>query len=256
MGQNDFDYGFLSTTAHRPWALPNDRWIMTQSWHDVLFAHWPVDPAVLRSAVPSVFPLDVYEGRAWIGIVPFHMTNVAPRGVPALPWFSAFPELNVRTYVTSDGKPGVYFLSLDAANPLAVRGARRFFHLPYFSAAMQVESQEDWIAYESRRVDKRGVPAQFTGRYRAMGPAQLPVPGTLEHFLTERYCLYTISRRGDPYRLEIHHAPWPLQPAELELAANSMADASGIPLRGRAPLVHYARRQDVVAWPLRRMTGR
>lgn len=253
--QNDFDYDILEVTSHRPWPLPGSPWIMTQSWHDLLFAHWPVDAGLLRAAVPSVFPLDLHEGRAWLGVVPFHMTNVAPRGVPALPWLSAFPELNVRTYVTVEGKPGVWFLSLDASNALAVRGARRFFHLPYFSAAMQVEPQDGWIAYTSRRVDAHGAPAQFAGRYRPAGRVQKAVPGTLEHFLTERYCLYTTDRRGVPYRLEIHHPPWPLQQAELEIPVNTMAEAAGIPLPPEAPLLHFARRQDIVAWPLMRMAG-
>ena len=128
--------------AHTPptghGLFPTAPWLMTQSWHDLLFAHWPLDPDALRSKVPANLPLDVFDGRAWIGVIPFHMTNVGPRGVPSLPDVSAFPELNVRTYVTLNGKPGVYFFSLDAASTLAVIGARTMFHLPYYRAAMAV----------------------------------------------------------------------------------------------------------------------
>lgn len=255
MTQNDFDYGILEKTGHRPWPLPGGPWIITQSWHDLLFAHWPIDARLLRPAVPAVFPLDLHHGIAWLGIVAFRMTNVAPRGVPALPWLSAFPELNVRTYVTMEGKPGVYFLSLDAANPLAVRGARRFFHLPYFAATMNVEERDEWIAYSSRRTDARGAPAEFTARYRPAGAVHPPEPGTLEHFLTERYCLYTQNRRKAACRLEIHHPPWPLQPADLELETSTMAAAAGLPLPAGKPLAHCARRQDIVAWGLHRLAA-
>jgi hypothetical protein len=249
--QNDFDYSFLSLTRHRPWPVPGSPWIMTQSWHDLLFAHWPVDEAVLREHVPAAFPLDTCQGSAWLSIIPFHMTNVAPRGLPALPWVSAFPELNVRTYVILDGKPGIFFFSLDAAHPLAVRVARRVFHLPYFSAAMTVDVQDGWVQYASERTGSSR--AAFRGRYRPTGAVSEPAPGTLEHFLTERYCLYTTSRSGRRYRLEIHHRPWALQPAVLEASVNTMADAAGIPLPASPPLLHFSKRQDVVAWGLERL---
>ena len=248
----DFDHSFLDDTAHRPWPLPDRPWIMTQTWNDLLFAHWPVDRELLRSKVPPGFQLDEFDGRAWVGVIPFHMTNVAPRGLPALPWVSAFPELNVRTYVTVDGKPGVYFFSLDAGNPVAVGTARTLFHLPYYSAAMTVEQRDGWIAYSSKRASGER-PAELAWRYRPNGAVQEPLPGTLEHFLTERYCLYTVDDSFRPYRLEIHHRPWPLQPATLEERVNTMADAAGIRLPSMAPLLHFSRRQDMVAFPLERI---
>ena len=248
--QHDFDYSFLDQTAHRPWPLPDKPWIMTQSWHDLLFAHWPVDRNQLRDKVPATFALDLYDNQAWLGVIPFHMTNVAPRGLPALPWVSAFPELNVRTYVTVDGKPGIYFFSLDAGNPVAVGTARTLFDLPYYSATMAVDPKDGWIEYSSRRANQEAGPADFIGRYRPAGAVHEPQPGTLEHFLTERYCLYTVDGRFRPYRLEIHHRPWPLQPAELESSVNTMADAAGVRLPAMAPLLHFSKRQDVVAWPL------
>jgi uncharacterized protein YqjF (DUF2071 family) len=254
LNRDAFDYRFLQTTAHRPWPLPERPWIMTQSWHDLLFAHWPLDKAVVRDKVPAGFDLDTFDGQAWLGIIPFHMTNVAPRGLPALPWVSAFPELNVRTYVTVDGKPGIFFFSLDAGNPIAVGTARTLFHLPYRSAAMTVEERDGWIAYNSRRTSGP-LPADLAGRYRPTGAAQHALPGTLEYFLTERYCLYTVDGSFRPYRLEVHHAPWPLQPAACELSVNTMADAAGIRLPSMAPLLYFSKRQDMVAFPLERLAA-
>jgi uncharacterized protein YqjF (DUF2071 family) len=250
---DEFDTGFLKITAHRPWPLPRRPWIMTQSWHDLLFAHWPIDPAVIRAKVPAPIELDLLEGRAWVGVVPFRMSNVAPRGLPALPWASAFPELNVRTYVTRDGKPGVFFFSLDAANPLAVATARALFHLPYFSAAMQLHQRDGWIEYESHRRD-RTPSADLVCRYRPTGPSSKPVAGTLDHFLTERYCLYTVAGGSRVRRLEIHHAPWQLQPAELQVKENTMAEAAGIALPKILPLLHFSQRQDMVAYPMEKAT--
>ena len=252
---SDFNYEILAETAHRPWPLPDSPWIMTQTWHDLLFAHWPVDVASLRRLVPAPFELDLYAGQAWLGIVPFHMSNVAPRGVPALPWVSAFPELNVRTYVRTGGRGGVYFFSLDAANPLAVAVARRLAHLPYYTAEMKVQGAEGWVRYESRRKRPRRAAAELTATYRPAGPAAPPQFGTLEHFLTERYCLFTVGSRSIPYSLEIHHPPWPLQPAEAQIAVNSMADAAGLRLPAMPPLLHFVKRQDMVAWNLRRLKG-
>ena len=248
LGRNDFDHGILTHTGHRPWSMPRGPWIMTQSWHDLLFAHWPVGADLLGPLVPSVFPLDRFEGESWVGIIPFHMTNVAPRGVPALPRISAFPELNVRTYVTLDGRPGIYFFSLDAGNELAVHAARLLFNLPYHSATMRVSREDGWTVYSSKRRSRSAGRAEFAGRYRPTGAVAHPAAGTLEHFLTERYCLYEVDRRGHPYRVEIHHPPWPLQAAELETDRNTMAESNGLPGLNGTPLLHFSRRQDMVAW--------
>ena len=225
---------------------------MTQTWHDLLFAHWPVDATDLQAHVPSGFEVDLFEGQAWVGIVPFHMTNVAPRGIPALPWVSAFPELNVRTYVRLNGRPGVYFFSLDAANPVAVGIARTLVHLPYFTAAMTVEQDSaGWIQYNSRRTSPGAKPAQLTAKYRPVGEVVPPRVGTLEHFLTERYCLFTVDQGFHAYSVDIHHPPWPLQRAEAVIEVNTMADAAGIRLPSMTPLLHFSKRQDMVAWGLR-----
>src|SRR5215471_8036474 len=141
----------LRHTAHRPFPLPESPWIMVQIWHDLLFAHWPVPPEALRPLVPPELPIDIFEGKGWIAVAPFHMSGVRPRGIPPLPGLSRFPELNVRTYTTLDGKPGVFFFSLDAANLPAVRAARAFYHLPYFHARMKAHVDGDRVAYSSQR---------------------------------------------------------------------------------------------------------
>jgi uncharacterized protein len=242
----DFDDTILDTVLHRPWGMPRGPWLMTQTWNDLLFAHWPVDAAALRSRIPSPFAIDVFEGGAWIGIVPFHMTNVAPRGIPPVPWLSAFPELNVRTYVRVGDRPGVYFFSLDAASRPAVLAARTLLNLPYHSATMTVAPRADAIDYESRRSDSDA--AVFSATYRPTGAVCEAREGSLDYFLTERYCLYNVDRAGAPYRLEIHHPPWPLQPASAEIVRNGMAAVNGLRLPDRPPLLHFAKRQDMVAW--------
>jgi uncharacterized protein len=253
VGQNDFNYGVLDETAHRPWAMPDEPWIMTQTWHDLLFAHWPVDVALLRSKVPPGVPLDLFDGQAWLGIVPFHMTNVAPRGVPALPWVSAFPELNVRTYVRVGDRPGVYFFSLDAGNPLAVGAARSLFHLPYHTADMQVDVSGTRVTYRSRR--RGNGDAVLDAEYWPTGAATHPRPGSLEAFLTERYCLYAVDSSFILHRLEIHHPLWPLQPAEAVITRNTMPEAAGLRLPAMAPLLHFSKRQDMVAWRMQEVHG-
>jgi hypothetical protein len=223
---------------------------MAMRWHNLLFMHWPIRPEVLRPLIPAVLALDTFEGWAWLGVVPFRMTGVRPHYLPALPYLSAFPELNVRTYVTTPGRSGVWFFSLDAASRLAVAVARALFHLPYVYARMHVEREGDGIRYRSQRPDG---PA-FLARYRPSGPAQPSARGTLEYFLTERYCLYARPPGGAIHRAEIDHQPWPLQPAVAEIERNDMPAANGIAVEGH-PLAHYAERLNVVIGPLRSVRG-
>jgi uncharacterized protein YqjF (DUF2071 family) len=243
----------LDHTEHRPWPLPSGPWIMVQSWHDLLFAHWPVEVAMLRSHIPAGLEIDTFEGRAWLGIVPFSMSGVRLRWTPPIPGISTFPELNVRTYVTAQGKPGVWFFSLDAANALAVVAARISFHLPYFRARMQCRNANGWIQYESQRTHRGAPNAALEGRYRAVGERFEAPQKSLEHFLTERYCLYSAASRRI-YRGEIHHPPWRLQTAEAQLTRNSMAQAASLTLPAGPPLLHFSRRQDMVAWAPYRIT--
>jgi uncharacterized protein len=245
---HDFNYTILQETGHRPWPMPPKPWVMTQTWHMLLFAHWRVDAAALRARVPAPFDLDLFDGAAWIAVVPFYMTNVAPRLVPSIPSVSAFPELNVRTYVTSGGKPGVYFFSLDAGSGLAVRAARTLLNVPYFEAKMTVDESNERVRYWSTREAASGPPAGFAALYRPIGDPFSPTPGSLEYFLTERYSLYALDHRGRPYRLQIHHPPWPLQQAEAEITANTMLEPLQLQVLSEPPLLHFSRRQDMVAW--------
>ncbi|MBV8049773.1 MAG: DUF2071 domain-containing protein [Acidobacteriaceae bacterium] len=224
---------------------------MTQTWNDLLFAHWPVEPDSLRPLVPAQLMLDQFEGKCWVAVAPFHMTNVRGRAMPRIPGLSRFPELNVRTYVTVGNQPGVYFFSLDAANRAAVWAARSVYKLPYFYARMKVESDGDLIRYRSHRV---GTAAEFRAQYRPIGPVLQRNKGTREHWLTERYCLYTVSE-ANVYQAEIHHVPWPLQDAEARIESNSMSAAAQIPLSESAPLLHFAKKLDVLIWPLRKLSG-
>src|SRR4051812_11540772 len=199
----------LKTTAHRPYPLPAGPWIMQQTWHDLLFAHWPVDAEHVRAVMPPALRpcLDMFDGSAWVGVIPFWMSGVKMRGMPPVPTASTFPELNVRTYVTVEGKPGVYFFSLDAASRLAVYGAKLGFGLNYFHAKMSAQvSERDQVKYESRRT---GIakPAELVGSYAPESAKVFNAPrGSIEEFFVERYCLYT-SHGPHIGRANIHHLP-------------------------------------------------
>jgi uncharacterized protein YqjF (DUF2071 family) len=244
----------LRQTERRPWPLPKGPWVMRQTWDRLLFAHWPVPHETLRPLVPAALELDRYEGEAWLGVVPFLMRAVRPRALPAVPWLSAFPELNVRAYVTVGGKGGVYFFSLDAGNPLAVEIARRWFHLPYFRARFSVGQTDARTSYCSTRTHSGAPPAELDVSYGPTGPIYASTPGSLDAFLTERYCLYTTDGSGRLLRAEIHHQQWPLQPAEAEFRRNTMARAAGLTLLDVPPLLHYARHLETLTWPLARVT--
>jgi uncharacterized protein YqjF (DUF2071 family) len=201
--------------------------------------------------VPDGLTIQEFDGTSWIGLVPFRMEGVMRRPLPDWPWVSAFPELNVRIYVERDGKPGVWFLSLDAGNPLAVWAARRFFHLPYYRAAMSVRSRADVIHYASRRRS-----AELIATYRPTSEVRHAAPGSLEHWLTERYCLYALAPDGSLWRNDVHHFPWPLQAAQVEISSNTMFDFHGVTVSGQPPLLHFSKRLDVVVWKAERVQQR
>ena len=233
---------------------------MRQTWHDLLFMHWPVSAEVLRSHIPPDLKIDTFDGQAWIAVVPFRMSDIAPRGLFPVPWLSAFPELNVRTYVTRHGRPGVWFFSLEAGNALAVQIARTWFHLPYFHANMKCEQVlgisevPDTLRYASNRIHRNAPPANFAAKYKPIAEPFDAQPGSLEYFLTARYCLYTSDSKGNIYRGEIHHAPWPLQLAEAEVMTNTMTHWLDITLPDVPPLLHFSRKLEVVVWGLERIS--
>jgi uncharacterized protein YqjF (DUF2071 family) len=234
--------------AHRPWPLPERRWVLGQTWEHLLFAHYRVDGDALRALLPAGLELEERDGSAWLGVTPFLLSGVRARGTLPLPRLSSFRELNVRTYVTDGERPGIWFLSLDASSRLAVETARRAYRLPYFHARMTLEERGGGRDCSCAR---RGGPRPhvFSGSYRPAGPVSPAAPGSLEWFLTERYCLYATGADGALHRAEIHHGPWPLQQAEARIELNTMPP-DGVELGREEPLCHYSARQDVVLWPL------
>ncbi len=242
----------LAHTAHRPWPIPTTPWTWRQSWCDLLFAHWPIDAALLRPLVPKELTVQEFDGTSWVGVVPFRMEGVMRRPLPDLPWISAFPELNLRIYVEHQEQPGVWFLSLDASNPLAVWGARTWFHLPYWRAKIDIQQQGERFDYHSQRLD--GTRAALDVEFGPTGPVSLAQPGSLDHWLTERYCLYAQSPRGQLYRAEVHHPPWPLQPAKAYFTHNTLNIGHFPPLAGPPTTLHFARRVEVVVWNPERVT--
>lgn len=239
----------LDLTEHRPWPVPERTWVMGQTWEDLLFAHWRAPTDGVRALLPSGLELDLFEGHAWIGVTPFRLTGLRARGLPPLPFVSSFLEINTRTYVTVGGKPGIWFFSLDASSELAVLVARYGYKLPYYRADIRADWRGGWLSYKARRQDRRGTLAAFRARYRPVGGPFTAAPGSLAHFLAERYCLYVADSAGRLKRAEIHHPPWPLQPAEAEIEENTMTP-QGIGLLDGDPLLHFSARQDVVIWPL------
>jgi hypothetical protein len=246
----------LEHTTHRRRPLPTGPWTWRQRWEHLLFAHWAVPAARLRPHLPHRVRVQEFEGSAWLAVVPFVLSKLAVRFLPPVPGLNTFPELNLRTYVEVDGVPGVWFFSLDASNPVAVWAANTIFGLPYHRARMQVELDEGGegdgvrVAFVSRR-RRGGVGCDVA--YRPTGPAEVAEPGSLPHWLTERYCVYAAAGAGRLTRTEVHHAPWPLQPAEAEIRSLDLGRPLGIELTRAPDLLHYSRGVPVVLWPGRRV---
>lgn len=231
---------------------PHGLHIMRQTWAKLLFMHWRLPAETLRAHVPARLEVDTFDGEAWIAVAPFTIRDMRASFLPPVPWLSAMHELNVRTYVHYKGVPGIYFFSLDASSALAVFGARTFFLVPYFTAEMSFKQDGRAIDYHSRRTHAGAPAAAFDARWTIGGRLPESRPGSLEFFLTERYCFYTTH--GDSvFRCRIHHAPWPLSAAEVPTYHSTMIESHGIPAPDGAPLVHYAEAISADIWPLERM---
>jgi uncharacterized protein YqjF (DUF2071 family) len=234
-----------------PPSPPPGPWVMVQRWHDLLFAHWRCPISDLRALIPQPIEIETYDGDAWIGVIPFYMRGVRMRMAPPIPTTANFQELNVRTYVTLDGRPGIWFFSLDCESTLAVLGARVGIYLPYFRATMRMRTGTNGIEYDSQRWSMNGPPAAFSGTYRGLGEDFSPAPGSLDHFLTERYCLYSTDGKRI-YRGDIYHPRWSLQQASAQIDTNTMISAAGVRAIGNDPLLHFSAFQDVrFWWPVR-----
>jgi len=241
----------LSQVSHRPWPLPDLPWIMVQQWTDLLFAHWALPPEIVRPLVPPELDLDLYDGKAWVAVTPFRMTEIRMRGLPPIPGASKFLEMNLRTYVRqrpadldADGieKPGVYFFSLDASNLPAVLGARIGLGLPYFWSDMTADVREEKVHYVSQR---RESPEHVDVTYWP-GEA-ITRPTELELFLAERYCLYEV-RMGKAIRTQIQHWPWSLRVGHARFAANTLGARRGLPLTLHPDLLHFSKQLDVLIY--------
>jgi len=228
---------------------------MRQTWGKLLFMHWPIDAALLRPLIPPQLEIDTFEGSAWIGVIPFTMWGIRASFLPPIPGTSAFHELNVRTYVHHNGVPGVWFFSLDAASQLAVWGARTFYHLPYFFAEMSLEQKDDAIMYASARRDEHGPAAELNMTWAIGDSVPSSVPGSLEFFLTERYCLYS-ENEGTLYRARIHHSPWPLQTASVSSFDSTMIESLGVKPPDMEPHLRYAEEITVDIWGLKKIDPR
>lgn len=245
---------YLVRTSHKPRPLPSGRWAITQRWNDLLLAHWPVPEAAMAALLPGWLDVDTYQGSAWLGIAPFWLDRIKLRGVLSLPGLSSFPDLNLRTYVRDQytGTPGVYCFSFDASNLLAIGVARAVYHLPYYWAEMKFEqrSEREFAFYSRRRFSEREV--IFRARYRGLGPTQRTAGhwgGSFEYFMTERTCLFSSNRAGQPIRANLHYVSWPLEDAEAEIERNDLPSAIGIKLPDIEPVLHYSRRLAVYVWP-------
>lgn len=255
----------ISQTDHRPFPPPDRKWLGAMTWKKLLFAHWPVDPKRLAQLLPENVELDTFEGRGWIGLVPFSMADVHTRFTPKVPGLSEFPEVNVRTYVRVNDVPGVWFFSLDAHARWFVELARRQYHIPYYRANMRMQQQDEgWVHYESQRNHPLAAPASLVCRYRPIGEAKPAEQGSLEHWLVERYCLFSngLNVRGyrpggrDPehrkprpiWRADIHHPPWQLAEAQWQVKTNAMLAPLGIMLPMTGVHLRYAEAISVVGW--------
>src|ERR671920_883834 len=232
---------------------PPGRPVMYQNWGSLPFLHWPLPAEALRPLIPKPLALDTFDGAAWIGITPFTMWGMRAAFLPPIPVLSEPHELNVRTYVHLDGVPGIWFFSLDASNAIAALGARLTFHLPYFNARMSLEQRERTIYFTSKRTHPQAAPAEFEAVWTVGKRLPRCGPGSLEFFLTERYCLY--SARGDTlYRAQIFHRPWPLHGAHLASFHSTMIEAQGLPSPMGDPLLHQQGEPlRARVWPLTRV---
>lgn len=238
-----------------PTHRPAGKVVQRPSWHSLTFLHWRVPVLALRPLVPTSLEIDTFEGDAFIGLVPFTMRNVRPWWAPPLPGSNDFHETNVRTYVHRDGRdPGVWFFSLDAASIWAVLAARLLWRLPYHCARMSLEECDDHIRYDSTRTWPRPMPARCRVDIRPTGTPQQARIGSLEHFLAERYVLYTTARDGTLRRGAVHHAPYPLQSAEVVDVDETLIAAAGVTRpSGPPPLVHFASSVSVEIFALSRI---
>lgn len=238
-------YSYEHQRLNHPRKVP---WIMKQTWLDTLFIHYPVKLDELSKLVPHTLPIDTFDNKGWISIVPYLTTSVRARGLPPIPGLSRFPGFNVRTYVKLDGKPGVYFFNLAATNWLTAKMAKLSFKLPYIYLDMDYKKEGDTIHFQSDPYRKNEEKLKWI--YRPNSEQRLATKGSLEEWLVERYCLYTVNEKGEPFRSDILHRSWLLQDAEVEYQHNSLIAEFYLSTAVGKPIYHYSKKVDVRIWPI------
>jgi uncharacterized protein YqjF (DUF2071 family) len=246
----------MDRTERRPYPLPGGTWAGFQSWRHLLFLHWPIEGAIIRPYIPAGLELDTYDSQAWITVVPLRIRAARVRWLPPIPGFSGVDELNIRTYVHNRyGKKGIFFLKIGASKSWVVAGARTIYKLPYSLAHISMQGEADFfqatVSWTNNREAQSVPPEQFHCRYWPKPDRFQPKPGTLDYWLTERYCLFTTEVNGTIRIGEIDHRPWLLQPVDIDISASTIMSDHGISLAGMPAIAAYSRRQDVKFWPMR-----
>jgi uncharacterized protein YqjF (DUF2071 family) len=241
----------LAHSAHRPLPLPRAPWLLFQRWQDVLLCHWPLPPDALAQRLPAGVEPDLHQGSAWVSLVAMRVHESRLRWAPPLPGASGYVGANVRTYVRRADAPGVLFLSLDASSRAAVVSARLRYRLPFFRSRAMHERRSDRVHYRSLRVQRQAPPAELAAWCRPGASAAVAAPGSLDHWLTERYRLYA-ARGAGLSCADIHHAAWPLAAVEVELATNTLLAAAGLEPAGPPARAQFCRGIDVLLWAPRR----
>lgn len=236
-------------TRHRPFPLPDKKWLMTQTWENLLFCHWPVEYDVIRQHVPAELELDTYEGRCWIGIIPFQVNKMRLRKMPPVPYLRTYLELNVRTYVSYKGVPGVYFFTLDADKSLAVLGGKVGALLPYREAKIKMTKKRGFVHFESDACGPDWMKGKLKLHYQPVSRAYSPSADSLEYWLFERYCFFTIGKKNI-YRGDIHHTRWKIEQANvlMEEVPSYLNDIATHP-----PVCHYSHKKQAFMWMLSKL---
>ena len=242
-----FAMGAVRQDVHLPFPMPDRPFAISQEWRELTFMHWKVDPERLKPHLPDGLEIDLFNGEAYVGVIPFVMKNVRPRGLPSVPGISTFAEFNVRTYVIKDGQAGVFFLTLDAKSLVTCFYAPRAYGLPYRYAKAKVKYEGESLQWRSRRSSDG---AELIGSTSNKGPLQSSDSNTLEHYFFERYCLYT-EHQGCIRRAYVYHQPWSFTEAEVNLESNSLLESYNMGLDALSPdLIHYSQGLLVKTWPI------
>ncbi|MCQ6278424.1 YqjF family protein [Bacillus sp. EB600] len=243
----------MNDISHRPWPLPSKNWILRQTWNDLLFVHYPIPVELLRPHIPGSLQIDTFDGTAWLGVVVFVMEGIYFRGLAAVSLTPKFTEINVRTYVHCNGKPGVYFMSLDVGNLASLLIAKKWYRLPYQPAQISIQKEGESFYCQSLRKGKMKIPIAFEGKYVPLSEVYLPEKGTVDHWLTERYCFFSTNKRGSVFCGEIHHRPWPLQKVKAEIVRNTLFTPFQVDVEEEKTITHFSMGVEAFFWNIKRI---